>query len=95
MLVDIGDLRIKMVTERSLQTLHGNEIQLDEVPFCSRVLLWHIPADTSKEDIECEVRRVMELNSIDNVSYNDGDEFAIVAFKVTGMYSLCSFSLQF
>ena len=88
MLVDINELRMKIGLKKSLQTIFGNEVQLDEVPFCNSILLWGIPVDTSKEDIECEVRRIMGPNSIDNVSYNDDDEFAIVTFKVTGMYHL-------
>ena len=83
-----------MLLGKSLQTLHGNKVQLDEVPFCNSILLWNIPADTSKEDIEFEIRRIMGPNSIDNISYNDGDEFAIVTFKMTGMHSLSSYDLR-
>ena len=92
--LEMNDLRMKMGLEEALQTLHGNKVQLDEVHSSNSILLWNIPVGTSKEDIEFEVRRIMGPNSIDNVSYNDGDRFAIVTFKETGMH-LSPYSLEY
>ena len=73
-----------MESEDSLQTLKGTKIEICGVPFCNSVLIWGIPIETSKIDIEDEMLRIMGPDSIDDIDYSEGAEIAVVTFKQTG-----------
>ena len=85
LLLDIGDLKLKIASNENLQTLNDRKIEIDGVPFCKRILLWGTSLATSKKDIECEVVRIMGPNSVSTIDYSEGAEFAIVNFKLTGI----------
>ena len=85
LLLEIEDLKLKMSSNENLQTLNGKRIEIDGVPFCKRILLWGIPVEASKHDIECEIIRIMGPNSVNAIDYSKDAEFAIINFKLTGI----------
>ena len=67
-----------------MHILNGYRVKVDGVPFCNSILIWGIPIETSKKDIEYEILRIMGPNSVNDIDFNEGAVFAIVTFKRTG-----------
>ena len=83
-ILDFEGLKSEIESEKSLQYLKGRKIEIHEVPFCKCILLWGIPIETSQIDIEDALLRIMGPDSIDDIDYSEGAEYAIITFKQTG-----------
>jgi len=88
--IDFEGLKSEMESEKSLQYLKGRKIEIHEVPFCKCILLWGIPIETSQIDIKDALLHIMGPDSIDDIDYSEGAEYAIITFKQTDLSKLRS-----
>lgn len=84
LVIDIESLRRKMELDKSLQSLNGHKIELEGSPFCKCIMLFEIPRDATKDDVETEIQRIMGPDSTEEIDFKEGSYFAIITFRVKG-----------
>ena len=74
-------------------TLDGTKVVIDQVPVCSGAFISNIPSTASTDSVLLTIENRCGDDSVEDLDYEEGREFAIVSFSNSKGTSLSFFLL--